>query len=283
MYHAILTINSNRRLDNKFNIFEGVTKNYFFMGINVIMVGLQVLIIFVGGEAFSVASNPKLDGRGWGYSIAFGFLSIPIGAAIRCIPDELVRSLIPQYFIRRAARVPQVQIEDEEAGEFSFPQPLADVKEELSFIKKMKGGRINNLKFRVELAKDNFRTRSRSGSRSRTNSVPHTPTGEETDVLPPPTPETNKRSRSKSNRSRSNSALGASAVMAGIVAGSIGGWAGSPVDRPAGQEGWGRDSVPQNVVPPSQREDGSVPARFSEQGPNVDESKRDVDHSVTKS
>ena len=253
------------------------------MGINVIMVGLQVLIIFVGGQAFSVASNPRLDGRGWAYSIAFGFLSIPIGAAIRCIPDELVRSMIPQYFINRAQRAPQLQVEDEETGQFNFPQPLADVKEELSFIKKMKGGRVNNLRFRVEQAKENFRTRSRSGSRSRTSTSPQTPTGEEADVVPPPTPENSKRGRSKSNRSRSNSALGASAVMAGIVAGSIGGWAGSPVDRPPGQENWGRDSVPQNVVPPSQREDGSNPARFAEQGPSVDESKKDVDNTVHKS
>lgn len=247
------------------------------------MVGLQILLIFVGGQAFSVASNPTLDGRGWGYSIAFGFLSIPVGAAIRCIPDELVRSLIPQYFIRRAARKPQLQVEDEETGQFNFPQPLADVKEELSFIKKMKGGRVNNLKFRVEQAKENFRTRSRSGSRSRASTSPQTPAGEEADVVPPPTPEATKGGRSKSNRSRSNSALGATAVMAGIVAGSIGGWAGSPVDRPAGQENWGRDSVPQNVVPPSQREDGTNPARTNDVGPSVAESKNDVDHSVHKS
>ena len=191
--------------------------------------------------------------------------------------------MIPQYFINRAQRAPQLQVEDEETGQFNFPQPLADVKEELSFIKKMKGGRVNNLRFRVEQAKENFRTRSRSGSRSRTSTSPQTPTGEEADVVPPPTPENSKRGRSKSNRSRSNSALGASAVMAGIVAGSIGGWAGSPVDRPPGQENWGRDSVPQNVVPPSQREDGSNPARFAEQGPSVDESKKDVDNTVHKS
>ncbi|KAM7210788.1 hypothetical protein V8F06_013835 [Rhypophila decipiens] len=45
---------NNRRLDNKLNIFEGITKNYWFLGINCLMVGGQVLIIFVGGPAFQI-------------------------------------------------------------------------------------------------------------------------------------------------------------------------------------------------------------------------------------
>lgn len=212
--------------------------NYFFLGINFIMIGLQVLIVFVGGKAFSVE---RLDGRGWGYSLAFGFLSIPIGAAIRCIPDELVRRLIPEYLVRRSQKTPELTIEDEEAAQYTFPKPLADVKEELSFLKKVKGGRINNLRFKVEQAKDSFMTRSRSGSRSRSNSVPHSPvdrTGEEgADAPPPPTPESRKGRRT--NRSRSNSALGATAVMAGIIAGSVAGW--SPIERSQGDDGgWGR-------------------------------------------
>lgn len=212
--------------------------NWFFLAINFIMIGLQILIVFVGGKAFSVV---RLDARGWGYSLAFGFLSIPVGAAIRCIPDELIRRLIPDYLVRRTQKTPELTIEDEEAAQYTFPKPLADVKEELSFLKKVKGGRINNLRFKVEQAKDSFMTRSRSGSRSRSNSIPHTPTGEEgPDALPPPTPESRKGRRS--NRSRSNSALGATAVMAGIIAGSVAGW--SPIERSSqGDDGWGRGRV----------------------------------------
>lgn len=246
MYPQLISC-SNRRLDNKFNIFEGVLKNYFFIGINVIMVGLQVLIIFVGGAAFSVE---RLDARGWGYSIAFGFLSIPIGAAIRCIPDELVRKFIPDYLVRQSQKPPQLTIEDEEeAQQFTFPQPLSDVKEELSFLKKMKGGRINNLRFRVEQAKENFITRSRSGSRSRSSSISNTPadrTGEESaDGQPPGTAESRKPSRS--SRSRSNSALGATAVMAGIIAGSVAGW--SPIERSNEDAGWGRGRIDLESTP----------------------------------
>nr|XP_036585249.1 calcium-translocating P-type ATPase [Colletotrichum truncatum]KAF6795146.1 calcium-translocating P-type ATPase [Colletotrichum truncatum] len=51
---------NNRRLDNKLNIFENITKNYFFIAINLIMIGGQVLIIFVGGAAFDIE---RLGGR----------------------------------------------------------------------------------------------------------------------------------------------------------------------------------------------------------------------------
>jgi len=77
------SINS-RRLDNHLNIFQGITRNYYFIGITLLEIGIQVLICFVGGVAFQVA---KMPGREWGISIALGFVSIPLGALIRCIPN----------------------------------------------------------------------------------------------------------------------------------------------------------------------------------------------------
>ena len=220
---------SNRRLDNRLNIFEGVLHNWFFLGINVIMVGGQVLIIFVGGKAFNVV---RLNDAQWVYSIVLGFLSIPVGAAIRLIPDELILRLIPEY-LKRRPKGPELTITDEEEH-FRFPKPLADVKEELSFLKRVKGGRLNNLKFAMQQTRDTLLPRSRSGSHSRSNSIPHTPSGEpqreevfSTPQRTYPSPESRKRGRS--NRSRSNSALGATTVMAGIIAGSVAGW--SPIER----------------------------------------------------
>jgi P-type Ca2+ transporter type 2C len=75
---------NNRRLDNKLNIFDGIHRNWFFLVINLVMVGGQVLIIFVGGEAFQIVA---LDGREWGMSIGLGAISLPWGAAIRMFPD----------------------------------------------------------------------------------------------------------------------------------------------------------------------------------------------------
>ncbi|KAK0610689.1 hypothetical protein B0T17DRAFT_621150 [Bombardia bombarda] len=83
---------NNRRLDNRYNIFEGITKNYFFLAINVVMVGGQVLIIFVGGEAFKIVA---LNGKEWGLSIGLGAISLPWGALIRTVPDHWVAACIP--------------------------------------------------------------------------------------------------------------------------------------------------------------------------------------------
>ncbi|KAF9879095.1 p-type calcium ATPase [Colletotrichum karsti] len=88
---------NNRRLDNKLNVFENITKNWFFIGINLIMIGGQILIIFVGGDAFVIN---RLDGREWGASIGLGAISLPLGALIRLFPDNWVGACMP-WFIRK--------------------------------------------------------------------------------------------------------------------------------------------------------------------------------------
>jgi Ca2+-transporting ATPase len=191
------------------------------------MIGGQIMIIFVGGKSFNVV---HLNGAQWIYSIVLGFFSIPVGAVIRLIPDELLLRLVPAYMKQRPRR-PEVLISDEEEH-FRFPKPLADVREELSFLKKVKGGRLNNLRFAMQQTRDTFLTHSRSGSRSRSNSLPQTPEYEPEDSFGGTvSPITHKRGRSI--RSRSNSALGATTVMAGIIAGSVAGW--SPIERPHGE------------------------------------------------
>ncbi|KAK1590617.1 calcium-translocating P-type ATPase [Colletotrichum navitas] len=220
---------NNRRLDNNFNIFEGLTKNYFFIGISAIMIGGQVLIVFVGGAAFQIASEGQ-TGTQWVLAIILGLISIPFGVIIRLIPDTLIERLVPDYLKRRAKNtVPGLTVSDEEHFEM-YPAPLSDVRNELAFIKRMKGGRLNNLKFAVQHPRETF-SRSRSPSHSRSNSIktPTTPTREDSfGSMAAAT--SNSRKRSYSSRSRSNSALGAPTVMAGIVAAGIAAnW--SPADR----------------------------------------------------
>ncbi|ROT37112.1 calcium-transporting ATPase [Sodiomyces alkalinus F11] len=75
---------NNRRLDNKFNIFEGIHRNKFFIGINCVMVGAQIAIIFVGGRAFSIR---PIDGTQWAICVVLAFVSIPMAVLIRLFPD----------------------------------------------------------------------------------------------------------------------------------------------------------------------------------------------------
>lgn len=222
---------SNRRLDNKFNIFEGLTRNWFFIGISTLMMGGQILIIFVGGAAFSIASKDQAGGM-WGIALVLGFLSIPIGVLIRLIPDSFVIKLIPEFLRRRAKQVPGLTISDEEMD--MYPEPLVDVRDELNFLRRMKGGRLNNLKFAIQHPKEMI-TRSRSPSHSRSNSVLTTDTPGREDSFPSRVATPVSRQRSRSARSRSNSALGAPTVMAGIVAAGVAaGW--SPIGRPSAED-----------------------------------------------
>jgi Ca2+-transporting ATPase len=78
---------NNRRLDNKLNIFEGMHRNFWFIGINCIMVGGQVLIIYVGGAAFSVREITAMQ---WGVCIALAIGSLPWAVVLRLIPDKPV-------------------------------------------------------------------------------------------------------------------------------------------------------------------------------------------------
>lgn len=228
-------------MDNNFNIFEGITKNIIFIGISVLMCGFQILIVFVGDVAFKIAPKPEgtNDPQGptlWAVAIVLGFISIPFGMVIRLVPDSLLLKLIPDY-LKRRRDVPGLAVTDEEAFA-SYPPIFGEVRDELTFLKRFKGGRLNNLRFAMTHPRE-LMQRSRSPSHSRTGSVhaPQTPNREDSfgsvgaaPVVGAASPESRRRSRSM--RSRSNSALGAPTVMAGIVAAGVAaGW--SPMDRSA--------------------------------------------------
>lgn len=76
---------NNRRLDNKFNIFEGIHRNFWFIGINLIMVGGQIMIIFIGKSAFRIE---PLNGAQWAISILSALPCLLWGVLIRCLPDK---------------------------------------------------------------------------------------------------------------------------------------------------------------------------------------------------
>ena len=245
---------NSRRLDNKLNIFVGIHRNYFFIGIQFIICACQIIIIFFGGNAFKVV---PLDGPQWAISLIIGIISILVGAGLRFIPDPWVVKLIPAYFKNRRP-APSVVVSDEEQPPFQWNPALEEIKEELAFLKMIHGGRLSRLKHKLEHPRE-LLPRSRSASRSRagTDSAPRTPvTGTAPDILAPthdpsslappstpggassvhnpdspapntlapPTPESARRTMRKRGRSHSSAgSFGPAAAMAGIVAGSIGG------------------------------------------------------------
>ena len=76
---------NNRRLDNKFNIFEGVHRNGFFIVINIIMIAGQIMIIFIGGKAFSIK---RIDVTQWAVCILCALPCLLWAVILRCVPDK---------------------------------------------------------------------------------------------------------------------------------------------------------------------------------------------------
>ncbi|KAJ8612644.1 hypothetical protein MRB53_037380 [Persea americana] len=144
-------------------------------------------------------------------------------------------------------------VEDEEQ-QYEWNPALITIKDELAFIKRFKGGRLTNLKFKLTHPSELFHARpSMSRSRSSTNTSitktndegeqtsddknrPSTPSPRSPNGTLTPsaqTPETRRLSGGwRGRRSRSNSALSPAMAAAGIVAGSIAGWPQvSPVEQ----------------------------------------------------
>ncbi|KAJ5166831.1 ATPase P-type K/Mg/Cd/Cu/Zn/Na/Ca/Na/H-transporter [Penicillium canariense] len=215
---------NSRRIDNKLNIMEGIWRNKWFIGIQVIIIGGQVLIIFIGGAAFSVK---RLDqGSQWAVSLVLGALSVPIAVVIRLIPDEFASKLVPHFWYpRQHKKGPELVVSDEDRR-YEWNPALEEIRDQLQFLKAVRGGRLRHLRHKLQNPQE-FLPRSRSGSRSRESSAPPTPNGD--NGSPPPGPSTPESRSRRNTRSRSNSTFGPAAAMAGIVAGSIAGW--SPIER----------------------------------------------------
>ncbi|KKY27427.1 putative calcium-translocating p-type atpase [Diplodia seriata] len=84
VWMQIFNMYNNRRLDNRFDIFAGVHRNVFFVVINLVMIGCQIAIAFVGGKAFSIV---RITGPQWAISIVVAALCLPWAVLVRLFPD----------------------------------------------------------------------------------------------------------------------------------------------------------------------------------------------------
>lgn len=75
-----------RTLGREKNVFRGILRNKFFIGIWIGTVAIQVLLVQYGGAAFATV---PLDWQSWLASVAIGLLSLPVGLGIRLVPDYL--------------------------------------------------------------------------------------------------------------------------------------------------------------------------------------------------
>lgn len=74
------------------NFFSHLFRNWYFIVISLIIGGGQVMIMFVGGAAFSIVRQTPAQ---WGVAMVAGFMSIPAGLIIRIIPNVWVERAFP--------------------------------------------------------------------------------------------------------------------------------------------------------------------------------------------
>ncbi|KAJ4479980.1 Ca-transporting ATPase [Lentinula aciculospora] len=135
---------NSRRLDRKLNIFEGVMNNWYFIGITLIEIVVQVLIVFVGGSAFQVA---RVDGKVWGISLALGFVSIPLGALIRLLPNEPFENLFNKLgLFGKSSDILPSSMPDQEG----WHGAISLVRDNLSTFSHVRGGRLRSSSFVVK-------------------------------------------------------------------------------------------------------------------------------------
>ncbi|KAF8340444.1 uncharacterized protein EI90DRAFT_3035556 [Cantharellus anzutake] len=133
---------NSRRLDNKLNVFEKILSNKYFIFITLIEVGVQIMIVFVGGSAFQVR---KLSGRDWGISLALGFVALPLGALIRCIPNGPIEKF---FKFCRLIEDPERRPAADDAVFEQWNNPaINQVRDNLATFAKIRGGRLRASSF----------------------------------------------------------------------------------------------------------------------------------------
>ncbi len=147
---------NSRRLDRKLNVFEGILRNPWFISIMLIEIGLQILIVFVGGAAFSVTA---LNGRDWGISIVAGFITLPVGVLIRLLPTKPFEDFAIKFRLLPDPNALPTEAplskEDYVANAKGYEtSALGEVAERLNAFSSIRGGRLRAADFR-------FKTRSR--------------------------------------------------------------------------------------------------------------------------
>ena len=83
-----------RVLDDGFNIFIRLHHNFFFPLITLSELGLQIIIVFFGNEAFKVVEK-GLTGNQWGICIGFSAITFVLSAIVKLIPlDKCIQSCL---------------------------------------------------------------------------------------------------------------------------------------------------------------------------------------------
>jgi Ca2+-transporting ATPase len=119
---------------------EGILRNTWFIIIQVIIIGGQILIVSVGGKAFPVQ---QLDQPSqWAVSILLGAFAVPVGGLIRMIPDTVISKIISYIW----PRMKRSQL-DVSRNSRPYRRDLGwkEISDQLAFMNRVRGGRLRHI------------------------------------------------------------------------------------------------------------------------------------------
>lgn len=76
-----------RKINDEFNIFEGINRNGLYIAIMIIIAGLQFLLCQFGGIALKVHKN-GLTGQQWAWCIVLSLFTFPVNFLLKFVPDS---------------------------------------------------------------------------------------------------------------------------------------------------------------------------------------------------
>jgi P-type Ca2+ transporter type 2C len=156
---------SNRRLDNKLNIFEGAFRNPILLSITAAIIVGQFLIVTFGKDPVQVQKLSPVD---WAFCVGIGFTVWPVAVLLRLIPDSCFAKLVPRRWRQTLVRGGEPEIEEEAeadgksdkwndmkdsgSGKKRKQKSRDDDEEglEMPTLKTIRGGRVNSLHFTAE-------------------------------------------------------------------------------------------------------------------------------------
>jgi P-type Ca2+ transporter type 2C len=104
-------------------------------------IGIQILIVFVGGAAFQVT---PINGKEWGISLALGIVSIPLGALVRLLPNKPFDTLFEKMGLFGAPKSALPSINPDAEG---WTSAISLVRDNLGTFANLRGGRLRSSSF----------------------------------------------------------------------------------------------------------------------------------------
>ena len=97
VFYTLFNQINSRILDDSLNIFKRLNKSILFIVITLCEIALQVLIIFIGNEAFHVVEN-GITAEQWGITLGFSLITFVVSIIAKFVPlDKKIDSLLNRH------------------------------------------------------------------------------------------------------------------------------------------------------------------------------------------